>query len=66
MEKPWTRVIGLEPNRNVISGVANAHNITDDRILEVVRRVAGTTNHVEGMPVQVDGVLRWHHQKQTR
>jgi hypothetical protein len=39
MEKPWARVVSEESNRDVIltfGVVANAHNITDDRIIKVI------------------------------
>jgi hypothetical protein len=57
MEEPGTRVVGEEPNRDVITGVADAHNIPDDRIVKVVRGIAGAADDIEGVSVQVNWVL---------
>jgi hypothetical protein len=51
MEEPWSRVVGEEPNRDFISSIANAHDISDDRVVEVVSRVTGAADDVEVMPV---------------
>jgi hypothetical protein len=57
MEEPGTGIIGEEPNRDVITGVAHAHDIPDNRIDKIVRGVAGAADDVEGMSMQVNRVL---------
>lgn len=57
VEEPRTRVVGEEPDRDVITGVANAHDVTDDRVIEVVRRVTGAPDDRERVSMQVNRVL---------
>jgi len=57
MEEPWPRIIGEEPDSNFITSVANTHDISDDRIVEVVGRVTSAADHVEIVPVQMNRVL---------
>ena len=53
VEEPWARVVGEEPNRYHISGArANAHDIADNGVDKVVRRVSGASNHVEGVLIR--------------
>jgi hypothetical protein len=50
MEEPWARVVGKESNGYEIRiACANAHDIADDRVDEVVGRASSTPNHMEGM-----------------
>jgi len=51
MEEPWSRVVGEEPNCDFISRVAHTHDISDDRVDEVVSRVASGADDVEVMPM---------------
>ncbi len=57
VEEPRARVVSEEPDRDVISATAHAHDVADDRIVEVVRRVSGTADDMKGVPVQVHRVL---------
>jgi hypothetical protein len=57
VEEPGTGIVGEEPNRDVITGVADAHHIPDNRIDKVVRGVAGAADDIEGMSMQVNRVL---------
>jgi hypothetical protein len=55
VEEPGARVVGEEPNRyDVVRSGTSAHNITNDRVIEVVGRVSSAPNHVEGV------LERWH------
>ena len=49
MEEPWSRIVGEEPDCDVIPSVANTHDISDDWIDEVIGRVTSATDHVEVM-----------------
>ena len=51
MEEPWSRVVGEETDCDFISRVANAHDISDDRVDEVVGRVTSAADDVEVMPM---------------
>jgi hypothetical protein len=57
VEEPWARVVGEESNRDVISWVANAHDVAYDGVDVIVRRTTGTPDHVERVTMQVDRVL---------
>jgi hypothetical protein len=57
VEEPWSRVVGEESNRDVISCVADAHDVAYDGVDVIVRRITGTPDHVERVTVQVDRVL---------
>jgi len=56
VEEPRARVVSHEPDRDTIVSAADAYDIADDRILEVVCRTSRTTNDVKGMPMQVERV----------
>jgi hypothetical protein len=47
MEEPRTRVVSLEPDCDVIASIADAHNVPNHGIIEVVRGVTGTADHME-------------------
>jgi hypothetical protein len=57
VKEPRSRVVGEEPNRNIISWSADAHDVTDDRVDKVVCRVTSATDDMECVAVQMDGVL---------
>ena len=53
VEEPWARVVGKESNGYEVSMAGpNAHDIADDRVIEVVRFTPGAPNHMEGMLVR--------------
>ena len=58
VEEPRARVVRLEPNRDIIARIPDAHNVTDDGVIIVIGRVARATDNVECVTVQVDGVLQ--------
>ena len=57
MEEPRTRVVGLEPDGDVIPSQTNAHNISNDGVVEVVGRATGAPYHMEVVSMQMNGVL---------
>lgn len=57
MEEPRSRIVGEEPDSNLITSIANTHDISDDRIVEVVGRVTSAADHVKVVPVQMDRAL---------
>ena len=57
MEEPRSRIVGDEPDCDVISDVANTYDISDNRVDEVVGRVTRAAYHMEIMPVQMNRVL---------
>jgi hypothetical protein len=57
MEESWSRIIGEEPDSDFITRVANTHDVSDDRIVEVVEQVTSAADHVEVVPVQMSRVL---------
>jgi hypothetical protein len=57
VEEPRARVVREEPDRDIISSVADAHDVADNGVHEVVRRIATTADHVKRMTVKVNGML---------
>jgi hypothetical protein len=57
VEEPRPRVVGLEPDRDIIVHVADAYDVTYNRVVKVVRRVARAADDVEDMSMQVERVL---------
>lgn len=57
MEEPGTRIVGDEPNRDVITCVADVHDIPNNRIDKVVRGAAGAADDPKGVSVQVNWML---------
>jgi len=57
MEEPWTRIVGEETDGDVIASVADTHDIANDGIHEIVRRVTSAADYGEGVPMQVNRVL---------
>ena len=49
VEKPRARVVSKEPDRDIIARVADAHDVADDGVIKVVRRITGTADHGERM-----------------
>jgi hypothetical protein len=66
VEEPWTRIVREEADCDVVPSISDTHNIATNGVIVVVGRIPGATNHGEGVPVQVNGVLemsleRQHH-----
>jgi hypothetical protein len=57
VEEPRAGVVREEPDCNVITGVADAHDIAEDRIIKVVCRVTSAAYNSKGMSMQVNGML---------
>jgi hypothetical protein len=57
MEEPRTRIVSKEPDCDVIASIADAHNIPNDGVIEVVRGVASATDHMEIVSMQMNRVL---------
>jgi len=57
VEEPRPRVVREEPDRNIITGVADVHDIAEDRVLKVVRGVTSTSYDSERMSMQVNRML---------
>ena len=57
MKEPRTRVVSLEPDRDIIVRATNAYDVSHDWVVEVVRRVARAADDVEDMSMQVERVL---------
>jgi len=36
MEEPRARVVGVEPDRDIVAGIADAHDVADDGVHKVV------------------------------
>ena len=51
VEEPWSRIVREEPDRDFISRVTHTHDISYDRIVEVVRGIPGAPDDMEIMPV---------------
>jgi hypothetical protein len=57
VEEPRARVICEEPDRNVITGVADAHDVAGHRVIKVIRGIASTADYGERMPMEVNRML---------
>ena len=57
VEEPWARIVGEEADRDVVTSVADTHHIATHGVIEIVGRIPGATDHGEGVPMQVNGVL---------
>ena len=51
MEEPWTRVVSVESDGDIVTRISYAHDVADDRINEVVGRVPGAPDHIEVVPM---------------
>ena len=49
MHDPGTRVVSAESDCDIIAGSANADNISDRGVDEVVGRATGRTDNMEGV-----------------
>lgn len=56
---PGARVVGLEPNSDIVRSVANADDVTLNGVSVVVGGTSGTANDTEGVAVEMDRVLEW-------
>ena len=57
MEEPRSRVISLEPNRDIIPSIADVYHVTQDGIIKIVSAVSCTAHDVERMSMKVNRVL---------
>ena len=57
MKEPWTRVVSLEPDRDIIVRATNVYDVAHDWVVEVVRRVSRAADDVEDMSMQVERML---------
>jgi hypothetical protein len=57
VEEPRTGVVSEEPDRDVITSAADADDIPNNGVLEVVGGITSTADHGERMPVYVNRVL---------
>jgi len=57
VEEPGARVIRKEPDRDIVAGVAHIHDVAENRVIIVVRRVTSTAYDGKRMSMQVDGML---------
>jgi len=57
VEEPGTGVVGEEPDRDIVAHVTDAHDVTDDGVYKVVRRISSAADDGEGMSMQVNGML---------
>jgi hypothetical protein len=57
VEEPRAGVVSKEPDRDIITGVADAHDVADDRVIKVVRVTTSTADYEEIMTMYVNWVL---------
>lgn len=57
VEEPGARVVGKEANCEVIPNVTHTHDIPYDRVDKVVGRVSSAADHMEVVPMQMNGML---------
>jgi hypothetical protein len=57
VEEPRAGVVREEPDRDIITYFADAHDVSEDRVHKVVRGVTGTAYNSERMSMQVNGML---------
>ena len=58
MKEPRPRVVSEESDCDIISRLADAHDVSDDRVFIVVGRAISAADDGERVPVQVDRVLQ--------
>ena len=61
VEEPRSRIVCEEPDGDVVPGVTHTHDISDDRVVEVVGRAPCATDYIEIMPMQMNRVLLTRH-----
>ncbi len=58
VEKPRTRVVSDEADRDIIfTSEAHVHDVAEDRVLKVIRRITSTADNGERMTMQVNWML---------
>ena len=58
MEEPRARIIGKEPNRDVITPLTSAGNVPANGINEVILCFSSWLYNIESMPVKMERMLR--------
>jgi hypothetical protein len=58
MKEPRPRVVSEESDCDIISRLADAHDVSDDGVFIVVGRAVSAADDGERVPVQVDRVLQ--------
>jgi hypothetical protein len=51
MEDPRSSIVREEPDRHFIPSSTNSYDISNNRVIEVVRRVTSTPDYMEVMPM---------------
>jgi len=57
VEEPRAGIVGEETNRDIIPSVTNTHDIPNDRVVKVVRRVTSAADYMEVVPMQMNRML---------
>ena len=58
MEEPRSRIVGEEPDSDlIITTITNRHHISDDRVVEVVGCTIGAADYMKTVPMQMNRVL---------
>ena len=57
VEEPRARVVGLEPDGDIVAHVADTHDVAYHRIYKIVRRVSGAADYGKRVSMQVNRVL---------
>ena len=57
VEEPGARVVGKEANCELIPSVTHTHDIPYDRVVKVVGRISSAADHMEVVPMEMDGML---------
>jgi len=58
MEEPRSRIVGEEPDSDlIITTITNRHHISDDRVVEVVGSTIGAADYMKTVPMQMNRVL---------
>ena len=57
VEEPRARVIRKEADCDIVAGVADVHDVAEDRVIIIVSRVTGTAYDGKRMSMQVNGML---------
>lgn len=57
MKEPWARIVSLEPNNDSVVASPGINNIALDGVLIVSGVASCTSDHAEGMTVEMEGML---------
>ena len=57
VQEPRTGIVSKESDRDIIARVADAHNVTDDGVIEIISRASGAADNVERVAVQINWCL---------